>query len=88
MNYLLTNRVVQVIAYCRTGSKAEQQYFIVVYTCLTSISFASQRKCEQYWPDNVNDTYDAGNLSVTLTDLVPYADYEINRFSIKDVSVQ
>ena len=58
----------------------------MVYTCLTNISFTSQRKCEQYWPDNVNDTYDAGNLSVTLTDLVPYADYEIKRFSIKDVS--
>ena len=47
-----------------------------------------QRKCEQYWSDNVNDTFDAGSLVVTLTDLVPYADYEIKRFSIKDVSVR
>ena len=46
-----------------------------------------QRKCEQYWSDNVNDTFDAGSLVVTLTDLVPYADYEIKRFTIKDVSV-
>ena len=46
-----------------------------------------QRKCEQYWSDNVNDTFDAGSLVVTLTDLVPYADYEIKRFSITDVSV-
>ena len=45
-----------------------------------------QRKCEQYWSDNVNDTFDAGSLAVTLTDLVPYADYEIKRFSITDVS--
>ena len=35
----------------------------------------------------MNDTFDAGSLVVTLTDLVPYADYEIKRFSITDVSV-
>ena len=53
---------------------------------LTKCTEAGKRKCEQYWSDNVNDTFDAGSLVVTLTDLVPYADYEIKRFSIKDTS--
>ena len=35
----------------------------------------------------MNETFDAGsNLLVTMTELIPFADYEIKRFSVQDVS--
>ena len=48
-----------------------------------------QRKCEQYWSDNVNEVYSPSNttLLVVLTEQMPFADYEIKKFSVTDVSM-
>ena len=46
-----------------------------------------QKKCEQYWPENIDETLTPGlNLSVTLTSILPYAEYEVRKFTVKDVS--
>lgn len=47
-----------------------------------------QKKCEQYWPDIVGQTVEPPDttLEVTLTELMPFADYEIRKFEVKDVS--
>ena len=45
-----------------------------------------QRKCEKYWPNDVNQTLEPGhNLVVTLTALLPFVEYEIRMLSVKDV---
>ena len=48
-----------------------------------------QRKCETYWPDNVHDTYTPPdtNLMVTFSEVQPFADYEIKKLVLTDVSL-
>ena len=51
-------------------------------------ALVSQRKCEMYWPENVNETLQPGaNISVTLISQMPFADYEIKKFTVQDVSI-
>ena len=59
---------------------------IIVLLCETLLL---QRKCEQYWPENVNENFEAPNSTImaTLTSVMPFADYEIKTFLVKDVSV-
>ena len=47
-----------------------------------------QRKCEQYWPDVVGQSQiqPSMTIEVTLKELMPFADYEIRRFEVQDVS--
>ena len=47
-----------------------------------------QKKCEQYWPDTIGRATTQPNttLQVTLKELLPFADYEIRRFEVHDVS--
>ena len=48
-----------------------------------------QVKCEQYWPRKVGETLtlDGGNLTVQLREIIPYADYELRKIIISDVSI-
>lgn len=48
-----------------------------------------QKKCEQYWPDAVGQTVVQPNttLEVTLKELMPFADYEIRKLEVLDVSL-
>jgi len=47
-----------------------------------------QRKCEQYWPEGVGQSMTPPDttLQVTFTELMPYAEYEIRKFKVRDVS--
>ena len=46
-----------------------------------------KKKCEQYWPDEVDGTVKPGcNLSVTMTSFLPFAEYVIRKLLVKDVS--
>lgn len=47
-----------------------------------------QRKCEQYWAENIGDTYKSPDkmFSVVTTSVMPFADFVIRTFSVKDVS--
>ena len=49
----------------------------------------TQTKCEMYWPDKVGDTYNPpmSSLSIIYKELLPFADYEIRKFFITDVSM-
>ena len=53
-------------------------------------TLSPQRKCEQYWPDNVNDTFTPSGSSITvlMTELQAFADYEIRKFLVTDVRIQ
>ena len=49
----------------------------------------AQKKCEQYWPETVNGIEEVGyNLSVTLTSLLPFTEYEIRTLTVKDVRME
>ena len=47
-----------------------------------------QRKCEQYWADNIGEDYQTPDkkLNITTTSVMPYADFAIRTFSVKSVS--
>ena len=47
-----------------------------------------QRKCEQYWADNIGEDYQTPDkkLNITTTSVMPYADFSIRTFSVKSVS--
>lgn len=46
-----------------------------------------QRKCETYWPEKVGGTFNAGHgIHVQYKELVPFADFEIKKFSVTNVS--
>ena len=46
-----------------------------------------QRKCEQYWSDNIGDVYETPDkkMQITTTSSVPFADFEIRNFNVKKV---
>ena len=46
-----------------------------------------QKKCEQYWPASMEETKDVGNsLSVRMTSLLPFAEYDIRSLVVTNVS--
>ena len=47
-----------------------------------------QRKCEQYWADNIGDVYETQDkkMEITTTSSMPFADFEIRTFNAKNVS--
>ena len=47
-----------------------------------------QRKCEQYWAENIGDAYQTGDkkYSVITTSVMPFADFVIRTFTVKTVS--
>ena len=45
-----------------------------------------QQKCLQYWPDRLQDSISGGTFTITLTSVLPFADYRIRTLEIKNVS--
>lgn len=47
-----------------------------------------QRKCEQYWAENIGDVYTTPDkkVSVVTTSVMPFADFAIRTFTAKRVS--
>lgn len=47
-----------------------------------------QRKCEQYWAENMGEVHESPNkvFSVTTTSVMQFADFVIRTFSVKNVS--
>ncbi len=44
-------------------------------------------KCEQYWPNGINESWEVGNnLLVTLVEQRPYAEYKVKILTVEDVS--
>ena len=56
-------------------------YFFLCVCCF-------QRKCEQYWPNNVHETYNPPEttLLVSFEEVQPFADYEIKTLVVTNVS--
>ena len=51
------------------------------------MSLYLQKKCEQYWPASMEETKDVGNsLSVRMTSLLSFAEYDLRELTITDVS--
>ena len=47
----------------------------------------SQKKCEQYWPEKLDDEMKTGeNLCVTLKSSMPFVNYTIRKMSLRNVS--
>ena len=48
-----------------------------------------QRKCEQYWGENIGDDFETpdNKLRITTTSVLPLADFEIRIFTVKSVSI-
>ena len=48
-----------------------------------------QRKCEQYWGDNVGDDFETPDhkLTITTTYVLPLADCIIRNFTVESVSI-
>ena len=51
------------------------------------LSFFSQHKCEQYWSDNIGEVFETQDKKMTIitTSFMPFADFEIRTFNIKNV---
>ena len=48
-----------------------------------------QRKCELYWPEKVGETFKPGSgLHVEYKEVIPFADFEIKKFVVTNVSLQ
>ena len=48
--------------------------------------YDTQKKCEQYWPEKINGTLTFGSeLSVTLMEYVPFAEYQIRKLKLQSV---
>ena len=49
-----------------------------------------QHKCEQYWADNIGDSFETpdGKLVITTTSVMPFADFHIRCFNVKSVSFE
>ena len=47
-----------------------------------------QRKCEQYWADNIGEVFETQDkkMEITTTSSMPFADFEIRTFNAKNVS--
>ncbi len=51
--------------------------------CLIEI----QEKCQKYWPSTANEPWDVGfSLVVTLTELIPFAEYKVKIMKVENVS--
>ena len=48
-----------------------------------------QRKCEQYWPDDIHVTYipPETTLSVSFEEVQQFADYEIRKLVVTNVRI-
>ena len=48
-----------------------------------------QRKCEQYWGENIGDDFETpdNKLRITTTSVLPLADFDIRIFTVKSVSL-
>ena len=67
----------------------------IMYTIMHEISFSScaylyiQAKCMNYWPDDVHTTLNVGSrFTVTLTSVIPSAEYQISKLQVKSVSTE
>ena len=62
----------------------DQKSTIIVM--LTKLVEADIQKCEQYWPDNVDETIKPKpSLSVKLTEVQHFADYELRTMTVTKV---
>ena len=46
-----------------------------------------QRKCEQYWNDQLDKPYDAGSITVVTTRCRGFADYVVRDLTLRSVSL-
>ena len=54
---------------------------------LTKLIEAGKPKCEKYWPDKVGESMQKrGHLTIRLTSLQYFADYEIRTMEVMSVS--
>jgi hypothetical protein len=55
-------------------------------SCMIIYSNLLQKKCESYWPDNINDTFEPGQgIKVVLTSMVPFSEYTIRKMIVTRV---
>ena len=56
--------------------------------CVPSGVLCLQRKCEQYWSDNIGEVFETQDkkMEITTTSSMPFADFEIRTFNLKHVS--
>ena len=53
---------------------------------LTKLVEAGKPKCYKYWPDNVGESLSHKHLTIELTSLQYFADYEIRIIEVTNVS--
>ena len=60
-----------------------------IYLFIYSLSLLFiQRKCAQYWPEKVNETLEtSSHISVTLLEIIPFANFEQKIFHVVKVSL-
>ena len=47
-----------------------------------------QKKCESYWPENINETFEPGEgIKIVLTSTVPFSEYTIRKMTVTRVTI-
>ena len=75
---------------CTEAGRVSVHPLSLVDVCIQDVYYLLkllQRKCEQYWADNIGDEYQTPDkkFSVTTTSVMPFADFVIRTFSATNV---
>ncbi len=75
-------------AICSSGLAIGSIWCNLLLSVLHYACWYFQRKCEQYWAENIGDSYTTpdNNITVVTTSVMPFADFVIRTLSVKNVS--
>ena len=54
--------------------------------CHADDDFSLQKKCECYWPEDINGTFEPGQgLKVVLVSMTPFTEYTVRKMTVTKV---
>ena len=72
---------------CVSSAAFSYCIFYISLSLSLSLSLSFQRKCEQYWPDNLKEYKEFGHgIRVEVVSVTPYADFEMRKIVVTQVN--